>query len=69
MKKIEELIAGKNENEEIQLDGVSIPVTALKKLMRDGYVNLKVYTDNNTVSAWGKNCTACFTEQQLRERL
>lgn len=66
--KIEELISGKEDSQEVNVDGFSLPVSALKKLMDDGYVNLQVYKDNKTFSLWGKNCTACFTEEQIRER-
>lgn len=67
MKKIEDLISGKNEQEEVNVDGISIPVLTLKKLMEHGYAHLRVYRENRTVSLWGKTCCACFTEQQLRE--
>jgi hypothetical protein len=66
--KIEELISGKKEGDVVTIDSVSLPVSALKKLMSDGYSNLKIYEENRTFSLWGKNCTACFTEQQIRER-
>ena len=66
--KIEELISGKNDNEEIEIEGVSIPTSALKNLMKDGYVNLKAYKEEKTFSLWGKTCTACLTEQELREK-
>jgi len=66
--KIEELISGKNDNEEIKIEGVSIPISALKNLMKDGYVNLKAYKEEKTFSLWGKTCTACLTEQELREK-
>ncbi len=66
--KIEDLIAGKKDTEEVSLDGMSLPVVSLKKLKEEGYVNIIVYKDNKTFSLWGKNCTACFTEEQIRER-
>jgi hypothetical protein len=66
--KIEELISGKNDNEEIEIEGVSIPISALKNLMKDDYVNLKAYKEEKTFSLWGKTCTACLTEQELREK-
>lgn len=66
--KIEELISGKEDDQEINVDGFSLPVSALRKLVQDGYVNLQVYKQNGTFSLWGKNCTACFTEEQIRER-
>lgn len=66
--KIEELISGKNDNEKIEIEGVSIPISALKNLIKDGYVNLKVYKEEKTFSLWGKTCTACLTEQELHEK-
>ncbi len=66
--KIEELISGKQNGDEVSVDGFSLPVSALKKLMDEGYVNIRVYKENKTFSLWGKNCTACFTEEMIRER-
>lgn len=66
--KIEELISGKNDQGEVDFEGISIPVSALKELAKDGYEHVKLYKENNTFSLWGKTCTACFTEEQLRER-
>jgi hypothetical protein len=66
--RIEDLIAGKKDNEEVRLDWTSLPVAALKKLTREGYDYVTFYRDNRTFSIWGKNCSACFTEQQIRER-
>lgn len=66
--KIEDLISGKNDRQEISVDGLSIPIRKLKKLMEDGYDHLRVYGGNRTVSIWGKACSSCFTEQQLREK-
>lgn len=63
--KIEDLISGKDQQENVHIDGVSIPVKRLKRFLNEGYENVKVYTDNRTISLWGKNCTACFTEEQL----
>lgn len=69
MKKIAELIQGKNDNETLNLDGVKLPVAALKTLKEEGYENLKVFKDTKTISVWGKSCTACLTEELLRERI
>ena len=66
--KIEELISGKNDTEVIDIEGTSVPISALKNLMKDGYVNLKAYKEEKTFSLWGKTCTACLTEQELREK-
>lgn len=68
MLKIKDLISGKDEQEHIHIDGVSIPVGRLRRFVNDGYENLSVYQDNRTVSLWGKNCTACFTEEQLARK-
>lgn len=65
--KIEELIAEKSEHEEIAIEGASVPVSALKKLLKEGYVNLIPYRQNKTFHVWGERCTACFTEEALRE--
>ena len=65
--KIEELISGKNDHEEVNIEGTSIPVSALKKLMKDGYVYLAPYRENKTFHLWGERCTAFFTEEALRE--
>ncbi len=66
--KIEEIISGKNDKEDVDIEGISIPVLALMQLMRDGYEHVKLYKENNTFSLWGKTCTACLTEEQLRQR-
>jgi len=66
--KIEEMIAGKDDGETVSVDGFSVPVGALRKLFDDGYVNLVFYKDNKTFALWGKNCSACFTSEQIQER-
>jgi hypothetical protein len=66
--KIEEVIEGKSDHESVSVDGLIVPVDALRKLHKEGYTNLNFYKGNNTFSFWGKNCTACFTLEQLRER-
>lgn len=66
--KIEDLISGKNDQGEVDIEGISIPVSTLRALFRDGYEHVKLYKDNNTFSLWGKTCTACFTEEQLHQR-
>jgi len=66
--RIEEVVAAKKDHEEVKIDWTSLPVAALKKLMKDGYDHLTFYRANRTFSLWGKNCSACFTEQQIRER-
>ncbi|MBK5100077.1 MAG: hypothetical protein JJE15_03680 [Desulfobacteraceae bacterium] len=66
--KIEDLIAGKNEQEEINVEGITLPVSGLKKCMKEGYIHLRPYKEEKTVSLWGKTCTGCFTVQDLREK-
>ncbi len=66
--KIEELVTGKNDNAEIQIEGAPIPVKALRNLINDGYIHIKSYRENKTYSLWGKNCSACLTVQELRGR-
>jgi hypothetical protein len=66
--KIEELILGKSDRESASLDGMAVPVDALRNLSKEGYTYVTFYKDNKTFSFWGKNCTACFTLEQLRER-
>lgn len=65
--KIEEVISGKNDHEEVVLGGLSAPVSALKRAMQKGYINIVPYETEGTFSMWGKNCTACLTPEQLRE--
>lgn len=65
--KVEELIAGKKDEEKVSVDGVPVPVATIRRLHEQGYVHLNYYKDNRTFSLWGKNCTACFTLEQLQE--
>ncbi|MBT3255170.1 MAG: hypothetical protein HN366_01755 [Deltaproteobacteria bacterium] len=66
--KIEELIAGKNDGQNVQIEGVSLPITALKRFMENGYTHLKPYRTEKTFSLWGKTCTGCFTETEMVNR-
>ena len=65
---IEEVIAGKNDQEEVSVDGTALPVAALKALVRDGYEQIKPYEAEKTFSCWGKSCTGCFTVEEIRNR-
>jgi hypothetical protein len=65
---IEELISGKDDNANIEVDGISIPVHSLKNLMQEGYVHLKPEWQSKAVTLWGKTCCACLTEEQLQEK-
>ena len=66
--KIEDVISGKNAQGKVDINGIQVPVAALRKLLNEGYANMRVYEDNQTFSMWGKNCTACFTLEQLTQR-
>ena len=66
--KIEELVAGKNDHDSVQIEGIAVSVADLKKLMQDGYRHLKFYRDSKTFSLWGENCAGSFTPEQLHER-
>ncbi len=66
--KIEELIAGKKESQNIEVGGASLPIAALKKFMDDGYTDMKPYQMEKTFSMWGKSCTGCFTEAEIKNR-
>ena len=66
--KIEDLIAGKKENDEISFEGITLPVSGLKKCVEEGYIHIRPYKEEKTVSVWGKTCTGCFTEQDLRAK-
>lgn len=66
---IEELIAGKNDGQNVQIAGISLPISALKKFIGDGYTHLKPYQAEKTFSLWGKACTGCFSEQEIVNRL
>ena len=52
--RIEEVTAGKKDHEEVKIHWASLPVAALKKLMKDGYDDLTFYEENRTFSLWGK---------------
>ncbi len=66
--KIEELIAGKNEGQKVEFAGFSLPISALKQFMKDGYTDVKPYQAEKTFSMWGKACTGCFTEAEILSR-
>jgi len=65
--KIEDLVAGKSDSDSVQVESFSIPVSALKKLMDEGYENMLPYKEEGTFSLWGKVSTACFTGQEMRD--
>jgi hypothetical protein len=64
--KIEELISGKEEHEKVEIEGITVLISTLKRLLDEGYVYFKPYKGNKTLSLWGKTCAACFTAEQLR---
>ncbi len=67
--KIEDLISGKGNGDKVSVGGVSLPVSALKKFIADGYVHIKPYETEGTFSMWGRACTGCFTQEQILERV
>jgi hypothetical protein len=66
--KIEDVTAGRNAQEKVDLDGLQVPVAALKNLLNEGYIHIKTYRENRTFSLWGKNCTACLSMEQIQEK-
>lgn len=65
--KIEDLIAGKRDDEQVSIEGCRASVSALKRLMSEGYEQIRVYGQARTFSVWGKSCTACFSEEQMAD--
>ncbi len=63
--KIDELVSGKNDNEEINIEGFKLPVSALKNFMKDGYEYMLPYKVEKTLSLWGKTRTGCFTKEEI----
>jgi len=66
--KIEALIAGKNDSQNVEIAGISVPVAALKRFVADGYSHVKPYQAEKTFSFWGKTCTGCFSELEILNR-
>lgn len=66
--KIDDMISGKKDNEEIIIEGLKIPVSALKNFMKEGYEHLLPYREEKTISIWGKTCTGCFTEWEISQK-
>lgn len=63
--RVQDLIAGKGNGDQADVEGFRVPVLALKRLLGEGYENIRVYKESRTFSLWGKACTACFTEERL----
>ena len=63
--KIDEMISGKNENEKIVIEGLSVPVKSLKTLASEGYTFMRHYGVEGTFFAWGKTCSGCFSQEQI----
>ena len=66
--KIEELITGKGEQDSVNIEGLAVPLAALKNLKQQGYEHVRAYRDNKTLSLWGKTVSACFTPEELQEK-
>jgi hypothetical protein len=65
--RIQDLIAGKSEKDQVQIEGISLPVGPLKSFADDGYEYIKCFAGSNQVALWGKSCSACYTSIQLGE--
>jgi len=64
--KLQDLIQGKSGESDVDVGGINVPVKALAALKEMGYEHLKPYVSENTISAWGKASSGCFTQDQLR---
>ena len=62
---IDEIVKGKDNDAQVDVGGISIPVGALTALREEGYQYLRPYGSEKTISAWGKTCSGCFTQTQL----
>lgn len=62
---IDDLVEGAGGATEVDAGGIQIPVRGLNALRLQGYEKLRPYPSENTVSAWGKTCSGCFTMEQL----
>jgi hypothetical protein len=63
--KIQDLIAGKGDGDHLDIEGLKLAVPVLKRLMDEGYENIRVYKESRTFSLWGKTCSACFSHEHL----
>ena len=68
IRKIDELISGKQDSETVSLNGHMLPVEALRNLMDEGYLQIKPYPEEGTFSLWGKTATACLSVEEIKER-
>ena len=66
--KIEELITAKKDGQTVEVAGASLPVSALKRFMHEGYTHIRPYHSEKAFSMWGKACTGCFTEADIINR-
>lgn len=64
--RIQDLIAGKGENDQVLMEGVSLPVGRLKSFADKGYEYVKCFAGSDQVALWGKSCSACYTSAQIR---
>lgn len=66
--KIEELISGRKDSQSVEFAGASLPVSAIRRFLSEGYTDIKPYQSEKTFSMWGKACTGCFTEAEIINR-
>ncbi|HDR14783.1 MAG TPA: hypothetical protein ENN79_04700 [Desulfobacteraceae bacterium] len=64
--KLDQLVQRESGEGEVDADGIAVPVKALAALRQSGYEQIRPYKSENTISAWGKTCSGCFTQAQLR---
>ncbi len=64
---MKDLIAGKGKQDQVQADGVTLPVGPLQSLVDEGYEYMRYFKDNDQVAFWGKTCSACYTSDRIRE--
>jgi len=64
--KIEDVIAGKGEQDRVQVEGVGLSVAKLKALAEEGYEYATFFADCSQFAFWGKACSACFTAEHLQ---
>lgn len=66
--RIDEVVSGKDDNEEINIGGIKVPVSSLKNFIKDGYEYMQPYSEEKALSLWGKIRTGCFTRDEIISR-
>jgi hypothetical protein len=68
MQKIQEILASGDNAERIDVDGVLIPTSTLKKLLDEGFTNIQTDRRLRSLLIWSSNRASHLTEEQLLER-